>query len=189
MRYSRYLRCFASSLLPVLWGIAHLFMLWKGACTISGSKYPIMVVSSESMEPAFRRGDLILLWNQQEHIRAGDIPVVWFPGRPLPMVHRAIKVSYKITNRSEPARYFRLASNRVDHMLIWHRQLILTKGDNNEVDDVPLYPKGRSSVYRQEIVGLVIGYIPHVGRLILALKERSEVFLVAVLLVVAGILL
>ncbi|CAG8342563.1 unnamed protein product [Penicillium nalgiovense] len=172
MRYSRYFRCFASSLLPVLWGIAHFFMLWKGACTISGSKYPIMVVSSESMEPAFRRGDLILLWNQQEHIRAGDIPVVWFPGRPLPMVHRAIKVSYKITNQSEPA-----------------RQLILTKGDNNEVDDVPLYPNGRSSVYRQEIVGLVIGYIPHVGRLILALKERSEMLLIAVLLVVAGILL
>ncbi|OQD81913.1 hypothetical protein PENANT_c024G09298 [Penicillium antarcticum] len=105
MRYSRYFRFFASSLLPVAWGIAPLFMLWKGACMISGSAYPIMVVSSESMEPAFRRGDLILLWNQQEHIRAGDIPVVWFPGRPLPMVHRAIKVSYQITNQSEPAAY------------------------------------------------------------------------------------
>jgi signal peptidase len=156
---------------------------------ISGSKYPIMVVSSESMEPAFRRGDLILLWNQQEHIRAGDIPVVWFPGRPLPMVHRAIKVSYNIKDRSEPAKYLRLASNRVNRMLIWYRQLILTKGDNNEVDDVSLYPKGRSSVYRQEIVGLVIGYIPHVGKLILALKERSEMLLIAVLFVVAGILL
>jgi signal peptidase len=71
---------------------------------VSGSNYPIMVVSSESMEPAFQRGDLIFLWNRQEHIRAGDIPVVWFHGRPLPMVHRAIKVSYDYTNGTTGAR-------------------------------------------------------------------------------------
>jgi signal peptidase len=38
------------------------------------------------MEPAFYRGDLIFLWNRQERIRAGDIPVVWFEGRELPRV-------------------------------------------------------------------------------------------------------
>lgn len=77
---------------------------------VSGSRYPIMVVSSESMEPAFQRGDLILLWNQQKHVRAGDIPVVWFPDRPLPMVHRAIKVSYMAMDGSEHARYSTLVS-------------------------------------------------------------------------------
>jgi signal peptidase len=51
-----------------------------------------MVVSSESMEPAFRRGDVILLWNREPGIFTGDIPVIWFSGGPLPMVHQAIQV-------------------------------------------------------------------------------------------------
>ncbi|GAT26317.1 microsomal signal peptidase 18 kDa subunit [Aspergillus luchuensis] len=84
-----------------------------------------MVVSSESMEPTSHRGDLIFLWNRQQRIRAGDIPVVWFDGRPLPMVHRAIQVI-------EPE-----------------------VGDNNAVDDTALYPKGQQFVYLENVVGLV----------------------------------
>jgi signal peptidase len=53
---------------------------------------PIVSVISESMAPAFHRGDLLFLSNRSNNIRVGDIPVVWFPGRNLPMVHRAIKV-------------------------------------------------------------------------------------------------
>jgi hypothetical protein len=83
--------------------------------------------------------------------------------------------------------WFHFEANRI---LIWQRQLILTKGDNNAVDDVTLYPKGRSSVDRQEVVGLVIGYIPHLGRLILGLKESSELlYAVALMLVIAGMFL
>jgi signal peptidase len=67
-------------------------MVWKSLCIITGCTHPIMVVSSESMEPAFRRGDVILLWNRKAGLFAGDIPVIWFSGRPLPMVHRAIQV-------------------------------------------------------------------------------------------------
>ena len=67
------------------------FMAWKALCVFTGSSHPIMVVISESMAPAFTRGDLIFLWNRQSWVRAGEIPVCWFPGRPLPMVHRAIK--------------------------------------------------------------------------------------------------
>ena len=50
-------------------------------------------VISESMAPAFHRGDLLFLSNRSNRIQAGEIPVVWFAGRALPMVHRAIKVS------------------------------------------------------------------------------------------------
>jgi len=46
------------------------------------------------MEPTFYRGDIIFLWNRQETIRVGDIPVVWFSGRKEPMVHRAIKIEH-----------------------------------------------------------------------------------------------
>jgi signal peptidase len=42
-------------------------------------------------------------------------------------------------------------------------QLIRTKGDNNDVDDVSLYPPGQKFVYRRQIIGLVRGYLPFVG--------------------------
>lgn len=51
-----------------------------------------MVVISESMAPAFHRGDIIFLWNRSKLVNVGDIPVVWFKSQPLPMVHRAVQV-------------------------------------------------------------------------------------------------
>ncbi|KAF7590289.1 hypothetical protein BBP40_003026 [Aspergillus hancockii] len=148
-------------------------MVWKTACVITDSPYPLMVVSSGSMEPAFYRGDLIILWNRQHRIHVGDIPVVWFDGRPLPMVHRAIQVSHQ-----------EVGGDGVS------RQLIMTKGDNNAVDDTPLYPEGQSFVYRENVVGLVRGYVPCVGWISLWLKESPIVLYVvtAVLLVVGAIL-
>lgn len=79
-------------LLPVALTIVAIFTAWKGICAITSSSHPVMVVSSESMEPTFYRGDLILLWNRQQIVDVGEIPVVWFPGRSLPMVHRTIAV-------------------------------------------------------------------------------------------------
>src|SRR4051812_36167434 len=72
--------------------IATVFVLWACLRIITDSRCPIMVVSSASMEPTFYRGDVIILWNRQKSISTGDIPVVWFTGRPLPMVHRAVRV-------------------------------------------------------------------------------------------------
>lgn len=77
-------------------------MTWESLCLITNSTHPLMVISSESMEPAFRRGDVILLWNREPVIFAGEIPVIWFSGRPLPMVHRAIQV---VNNGRVPGYY------------------------------------------------------------------------------------
>lgn len=54
-----------------------------------------MVVLTESMEPAFRRGDIILVSNRQEKVDVGDLPVCWFTGTPYPMVHRVVQVMYQ----------------------------------------------------------------------------------------------
>jgi len=51
------------------------------------------------------------------------------------------------------------------------RQLILTKGDNNELDDVALYPPGQKFVYRSQVIGVVRGYVPFLGWISIALKE------------------
>ena len=48
------------------------------------------------MEPAFFRGDLLLLTNyREEPIRAGDIVVFRIEGRDIPIVHRVLKVHEK----------------------------------------------------------------------------------------------
>lgn len=48
------------------------------------------------MEPAFFRGDLLLLTNYpEEPIRAGDIVVFRIEGRDIPIVHRVLKVHEK----------------------------------------------------------------------------------------------
>ncbi|CAG8909899.1 unnamed protein product [Penicillium egyptiacum] len=138
---------------------------WKGMCVITGSSYPIMVVSSESMEPVFYRGDLILLWNNAREVNVGDISVVGFFGRRLPMVHRAIEVLNGSDNGKEGILRAITVHSTTDSFIQW----------------------GRSYVHREEIIGLVWIHVPYIGRVALALRENPILFLypgVATLVVV-----
>lgn len=73
-----------------------------------------------------------------ERYRSGDITVFKIPGQSIPVVHRIIEA------HSQPD----------DH--ITPRQKLLTKGDNNPVDDLQLY-KGLEWLENQHIVGKVYG--------------------------------
>ncbi len=71
-------------------------MIWKGLMICTGSESPIVVVLSGSMEPAFHRGDLLMLTHDpKEPIRVGDIVVFKIEGREIPIVHRVLKVHEK----------------------------------------------------------------------------------------------
>jgi hypothetical protein len=59
---------------------------------ISNSESPVVVVLSGSMEPAFRRGDILFLWMQSEHFAVGDIVVFKIDQREIPIVHRVHRV-------------------------------------------------------------------------------------------------
>lgn len=51
------------------------------------------------MEPAFHRGDLLLLTHEQNGpIYVGDIVVFKIEGREIPIVHRVLKVHQKYDN-------------------------------------------------------------------------------------------
>lgn len=150
------LRRSASKLLPTLLLVSNAFMAWKSLCVLTNSSSPILVVSSESMAPAFHRGDIIVIWNREPFIRVGDIPVVWLPGRNLPMVHRAIKIRYELDYEGKDAK---------------KRQKILTKGDNNDVDDTAIYGDGRRFIDRDEVLGVVWAYMPMLGWPTLAVYE------------------
>ncbi|KAI0390906.1 putative signal peptidase complex catalytic subunit SEC11 [Xylariaceae sp. FL0594] len=139
-----------STILDVLLPLSAVFMAWKGLSVSTNSSFPVVVVISESMAPTFHRGDLLFLWNWTTTVEPGDIPVVWFDNNPLPMVHRIIRTTQESGTGS---------------------QTFLTKGDNNHLDDVALYPGNRTTVDRSEVVGFVRGYIPFLGWTVIAFKE------------------
>lgn len=107
-------------------------IIWKGL---------ILVVISGSMEPTFRRGDVIFLTNTSEPIRVSDIIVFKIEGRDIPIVHRVVKLN---KNGNGTIRF-------------------LTKGDNNPVDDRVLYPPGQLWLTPRDVVGKVQGHIPYAG--------------------------
>ena len=67
------------------------FMMWKGLSVLADSPSPIVVVLSGSMEPAFQRGDILLLWNRGLDTRIGEVVVYNVKGKDIPIVHRVMR--------------------------------------------------------------------------------------------------
>ena len=67
-------------------------MIWKSLMFVTKSESPVVVVLSGSMEPAFQRGDILFLNNQDDPIRVGEIVVFKIKDRDIPIVHRVMKV-------------------------------------------------------------------------------------------------
>ncbi|KAG8369599.1 hypothetical protein BUALT_Bualt14G0030400 [Buddleja alternifolia] len=111
-------------------------IIWKGLMCITGSESPVVVVLSGSMEPGFKRGDILFLHMSKDPIRAGEIVVFNVDGREIPIVHRVIKV------------HEREDTGEVD---------VLTKGDNNFGDDRLLYAHGQLWLQRHHIMGRAVG--------------------------------
>jgi len=134
--------------------VSSALMIWKGLMVMTGSESPIVVVLSGSMEPAFFRGDLLLLTNDVEDpIRVGDITVFKIEGRDIPIVHRVIKVHEKTNNDTK----------------------FLTKGDNNIVDDRGLYAPGQYWLSRSDVVGRAKGFLPYVGMVTIIMNDYPKI--------------
>ena len=67
--------------------------MWKGLSVITDSPSPIVVVLSGSMEPAFQRGDLLLLWNRNiySETSVGEVVVYNVKDKDIPIVHRVVR--------------------------------------------------------------------------------------------------
>lgn len=85
--------------LSLLQVIAVIFMVWKGLSISFNTPFPMMIVTSESMEPAFQIGDLLLITNHQQLVLTGDLPVCWLPEMPYPMIHRVLQTSWDADQR------------------------------------------------------------------------------------------
>jgi len=142
--------------------IASGLMIWKGLGIITNSESPIVVVLSGSMEPAFYRGDLLFLTNPpHEAYRTGDITVYKIPGASIPIVHRVLE-----THDVKPTKSAAGGQSVT-------KQLMLTKGDNNYVDDIDLY-QGLEWLERKHIVGKVRGFLPYVGYVTIAMNDFPQ---------------
>eukprot|EP00727_Mastigamoeba_balamuthi_P011446 m51a1_g6924 putative signal peptidase complex catalytic subunit sec11c isoform x1 (183) ;mRNA; r:162645-163372 len=132
--------------------VASALAIWKTLMLTTGSESPIVVVLSGSMEPAFRRGDLLFLTlfgaDAARELRSGDVIVYKLPGQDIPIVHRITAVHQDPKGR---VRY-------------------LTKGDANPVDDRGLY---RTSLWvsREQIIGRADVFLPYVGVVTIAMND------------------
>lgn len=103
------------------------------------------------MEPAFQRGDLLLLWNRNlfQESGVGEVVVYNVAGKDIPIVHRIVR-----TFGTGPT------------------AKLLTKGDNNVADDTDLYAARQDYLERKDIVGSVVGFVPFVGYVTILLTEH-----------------
>lgn len=134
-------------------------MIWKGLGVVTNTDSPIVVVLSESMEPAFARGDLLFLTLESSPIAIGEIVVFKIKGKDIPIVHRVLEI-----HKDEKGKEF-----------------ILTKGDNNAVDDRGLYNQGQMWIHVDEIIGRyfslksrVKGQVPYVGMITILLNDYPK---------------
>ena len=124
-------------------------MIWKGLMVLTMTESPVVVVLSGSMEPSFYRGDILFLHMGHAPFRAGDVCVFKIGGRAIPIVHRIIKVHEK-------------ESGVVD---------LLTKGDNNAVDDRGLYATRNSWIHKEDVIGRAKGYLPYLGMVTIIMND------------------
>lgn len=147
LKSPRHLLCQVLNLLCVIFSA---LMFWKFLMILTGSQSPVVVVLSGSMEPGFYRGDILLLNNPQQ-LYVGDVVVFKLEDRTIPIVHRAIDLH--ITKEEEI--------------------FLLTKGDNNRVDDRSLYGRNKFWLNRHHILGTAVGRIPFIGMLTILLNEYA----------------
>jgi len=125
-------------------------MIWKGLMLTTQSESPVVVVLSGSMEPAFQRGDILFLSNRDSvPFTVGEIVVFKVRGREIPIVHRILTVHEDTEGDLK----------------------MLTKGDNNGVDDRALYATNQVWLEREEVMGRARGAMPYIGMLTILLND------------------
>eukprot|EP00397_Hematodinium_sp_SG-2012_P034776 GEMP01037330.1.p1 GENE.GEMP01037330.1~~GEMP01037330.1.p1 ORF type:complete len:199 (+),score=26.75 GEMP01037330.1:38-598(+) len=124
-------------------------MMWRGLMVLTGSESPIVVVLSGSMEPGMYRGDILFLTLWEDDFKPGDITVFSVEGRGIPIVHRVLNV----------------------HETKNGKLSMLTKGDNNRVDDRGLYNVRQLFISRKEVMGRAFAILPYIGMITIWMND------------------
>ncbi|KAI8900283.1 hypothetical protein BC833DRAFT_582538 [Globomyces pollinis-pini] len=146
-------RQFLFQVLNFLMVAASALAAWKASSLVFNTESPIVVVLSESMTPAFERGDLLFLAMTNEPLKVGDITVYKLKGQDIPIVHRILEI-HENTETGKIS--------------------ILTKGDYNNLDDRALYNRGQLWIHPEDIMGRVYGHIPYLGMFTIILNDYPQ---------------
>ena len=155
--------------------IGSALMLWNVGKIVTNTESPIVVVLTGSMEPAFYRGDLLLVTHFDEDMKAGDIIVFKVPNQDIPIVHRALILQqHLVTSNREyvPVSLLDKANEYMVKQPYGEEFSLLSKGDANPVDDRGLYPRGVYFINRKHIIGKIRAYCPYIGYLTIVLNEQ-----------------
>jgi signal peptidase len=145
-------RTLASQALNLAMIVFSALMIWKSLMIYTNSESPVVVVLTGSMEPAIYRGDILFLDNSySDPIRVGEVVVFKITEREIPIVHRVLEV----------------------HIDPKGRQKMLTKGDNNNIDDRSggIYARHQNWLDRDSIMGRARVYVPKVGVVTILLND------------------
>ncbi|XP_056162039.1 uncharacterized protein LOC115664135 isoform X2 [Syzygium oleosum] len=103
----------------------------------------------------------LMIWMGLMYFTGSESPVVvvlsesmepgFKRGRDIPIVHRVIEV------------HEHRGTGEVD---------ILTKGDNNDVNDRIMYAPGQHWLQQQHIMGRAVGYLPYIGYLTIIMTDK-----------------
>jgi len=137
-----------------------LLLVWLAFTFIMGTDRPLYVVSSNSMEPTLRVGDIIVVQKVPfEQLREGDIMVFQKGSLPI-IVHRVHEVIDGADQR-----------------------LIITKGDNSQTNPSPDYPGLLPSPLKNtDYLGRVDGLVPYVGFLTGIFPPPLNIILIVIIL-------
>ena len=128
--------------------VASAIMIWNVMKLVLWTESPVVVVLSGSMEPAMQRGDVLFL-SKNDPIVNGDIIVYEIEGENIPIVHRVVTQQFNDKGELQ----------------------LLTKGDNNPVDDRGLYKHKMLYLNDKQVVGKVLGIMPYAGYLTILLND------------------
>eukprot|EP00386_Alphamonas_edax_P008757 GDKI01028527.1.p1 GENE.GDKI01028527.1~~GDKI01028527.1.p1 ORF type:complete len:196 (-),score=55.24 GDKI01028527.1:39-587(-) len=142
-------RQFIQQVLALACIVFSMLMLWRGLMLYTNSESPVVVVLSGSMEPGFQRGDILFLTMSEEPLVAGDVVVFKVDGRDIPIVHRIISAHEDLKGEVN----------------------LLTKGDNNPIDDRGLYARRQLWLNKQHLMGRAVGFLPYVGMVTIWLND------------------
>ena len=135
-------------------------LIWMIFVLIFRNNMPIVVVLSNSMEPDFIRGDLLLARSAPGNkiFPNGEICAYNVKTSPIPIVHRMIETH-----------------------VVGKQELVLTKGDNNHVPDNWLY-SGEEFYINSAVETHLVAIIPKLAWLSILVKEKAwcSVFFLAI---------
>ena len=143
--------------------VANMFLssalIWMLLTMLMRNNMPLVVVLSNSMEPDFIRGDLLLAASppEGEMFPNGEICAYNIITSQVPIVHRMIET----------------------HKALGKKQ-ILTKGDNNEVPDNWLY-RNEEFYKNDEVETMLVAVLPKLGWISIIVKENkiASIFFIA----------